>query len=243
MQNSRRKIMLVTVAGLFALTIGCALCDSALERGTAARPDLRIRQSQSPAAGPSAHPDAPMMTDVSDDSALRSDITASTISSPDVVADPSKPLKAVSRVDLKRYMGRWFEIARLPNLYQDGVVGVIAEYALRDDGRIVVRNHGRSGSLDAELTVSTATARVADNSANAKWLVQFLWPFEADYWIIDLHESYDWAVVGQPSRERLWILSRDSTMDEITLSGILRRLRANGYDTAAIELTPQRQED
>ena len=152
-------------------------------------------------------------------------------------------LWTVSSVDLERYMGRWYEIGRFPNPYQKGIVGVIAEYELQDDGEILVRNYGRSGSLDAELTVSKAKAWVADKSTNAKWFVQFIWPFKADYWIIDLDQSYQYAVVGQPDRQRLWILSRQPTIAEATLNQIYRRLHANGYDTSRIELTPQRRAD
>ena len=153
------------------------------------------------------------------------------------------PLRTVKDVDLKRFMGKWYEIGRFPNVYQNGVVGVIAEYELRDDGNITVKNFGRSNSLDAELTVSTATAWIPDETDQSKWLVQFIWPFTADYWIIDLDEGYKYAVVGQPERERLWILSRRPRLTDATLSGIYRRLAENGYDTSRIEMTPQRSAD
>lgn len=150
------------------------------------------------------------------------------------------PLKAVERVDLTRYMGRWYEIARYPNYFQEGVVGVVANYELTEDGEIRVTNTGREGALDGDETVATAKGWAVEGSGGAKWQVQFIWPFKADYWIIDVCRDYSYAVVGQPSRERLWILSRSPTMDEGTYNAICRRLRLSGYDPSKLERTPQR---
>lgn len=149
------------------------------------------------------------------------------------------PLKAVASVELKRYMGRWYEIARYPNYFQDGVVGVIASYELTDKGEIRVTNTGREDTLDGDETEAKAKGWVVEGSGGAKWQVQFIWPFKADYWIIDVCPEYSFAVVGQPSREHLWILSRTPTMADGVYDGICRRLRANGYDPAKLKRTPQ----
>ncbi|MHC5109716.1 MAG: lipocalin family protein [Planctomycetota bacterium] len=154
-------------------------------------------------------------------------------------AGAQKQLRVVSAVDLDRYMGRWYEVARYPNSYQDGHVAVIANYENRGEGKLGVVNTGRLNRLNGEMLKSTARGWVVEGSNCAKWKVQFLWPFEADYWIIDLGEDYEYAVVGQPSRKNLWILCRKPQMDEQTYGGICKRLRQQGYDTNRLQRTPQ----
>ncbi len=148
-------------------------------------------------------------------------------------------LRVVPRVNIDRYMGRWYEIARYPNSWQNGMVGVIAEYSRRGDGCVTVVNSGHKGKLDGPLSRSEAVAWVHCHESNAKLKVQFMWPFTADYWIIDLDEQYRYAVVGQPCRTRLWVLSREPQLDEPTYVRICERLRAQGYDPSRLERTPQ----
>jgi apolipoprotein D and lipocalin family protein len=157
--------------------------------------------------------------------------------------DADQPLRAVPRVDLARYMGDWYEVARYPNRHQRGLVGVVASYRLNDDGTIEVTNTARKGRLDGEQEISTASAWVNDGSNNAKWTVQFFWPFKAPYWIIDLGKDYEYAVVGQPKRKYLWILCRKPQMDPETYAAICKRLRQQGYDPAKLQRTPQPKPD
>ncbi len=139
------------------------------------------------------------------------------------------PLETVSRVDLERYLGTWYEIASYPQRFQEGCTGTTATYTRRDDGEIDVLNKCRKGDLDGPEDVAEGRARVVDRDSNAKLEVSFLWPFWGDYWIIDLGPDYEYAVVGHPSRDYLWILSRTPTLDDATYDGILNRLEAQGY--------------
>jgi apolipoprotein D and lipocalin family protein len=148
------------------------------------------------------------------------------------------PLRTVDKVDLTRYAGKWFEIATIPMSFQKGCTGVTATYTIRPDGDVDVVNTCRKETLDGPERQATAKAWSVDPS-NAKLVVRFFWPFTGDYWIIDLDPDYRWAVVGHPSREYLWILSRTPQMDAATYDGILARLRAQGYDTAKLVKTPQ----
>jgi apolipoprotein D and lipocalin family protein len=148
-------------------------------------------------------------------------------------------LRVVEQVDLDRYMGLWYEIARYPNYYQDGLVGVTVYYELKDGKNISVINTGYKQRIGGEKSSSEPDAWVANDGCNAKWDVQFFWPFTADYWIIDLANDYSYAVVGQPSRDYLWILSRTPQLDRATLEGIKSRLRQQGYDPDKLEMTPQ----
>lgn len=149
------------------------------------------------------------------------------------------PLAVVDSVDLNRYVGKWYEIARYPNSFERGCVGTTAEYTLRDDGRIQVVNTCVESTLDGPTRTIEGTARVADTTTNAKLKVTFFWPFEGDYWIIDLDADYQYAVVGDPSRRFLWILSRSPEMDAATYEGIIEWLPTVGYDPSRLILVPQ----
>jgi apolipoprotein D and lipocalin family protein len=148
------------------------------------------------------------------------------------------PLEVVPRVDLARYMGTWHEIASFPTWFQKGCIASTATYALRDDGRVGVLNQCYKGSIDHPDSAS-GTAWVVDPATNAKLKVQFFWPFSGDYWIIDLDPGYEYAVVGHPSREYLWILSRSPQMDEARFERILDRLKQQHYDTSRLARTRQ----
>lgn len=156
---------------------------------------------------------------------------------------PTEPLETVSFVDVERYTGTWYEIASYPAPFQRGCTGTTATYTLRDDGKIEVFNKCYSGSLDGPEETITGTARVADPETKARLKVSFFAFFEADYYIIDLDtEDYQWAVVGEPTRSFLWILSRTPQMDEEVYNDILSRLPEKGYDPARLNMTPQPEE-
>lgn len=143
------------------------------------------------------------------------------------------PLQVVSHVDLARYVGRWYEIARFPNWFQRNCAESTATYRLNEDGSIAVLNQCRK-EPGRELESAEGTAWVVDPATNAKLKVQFFWPFRGDYWIIDLGPDYEYAVVGHPSRDYLWILSRTPQMDEAAYNRILQRLRQQDYDVTRL---------
>jgi apolipoprotein D and lipocalin family protein len=153
------------------------------------------------------------------------------------------PLKVVTFVDLNRYVGTWYEISRFPNRFQKGCVGTTATYTIRKDGKIDVLNQCRKETLDGEISSVKGTARVVDNKTNAKLKVSFFWPFSGHYWVIDLGENYDYAVVGHPDRKYLWILSRSPKMDEKIYNLILEKLKLQFYDTSKLIKTLQFEED
>jgi len=142
-------------------------------------------------------------------------------------------------VDLKRYIGTWYEIARFPNSFQEGCVGTSATYTLREDGKINVLNQCWRGTLNGEISSAKGTAWVVDEKTNAKLKVSFFWPFSGHYWIIDLGENYEYAVVGHPDRKYLWILSRSLEMDEELYNRIIERLKLQLYDTSRLMKTLQ----
>ena len=149
------------------------------------------------------------------------------------------PLVTVPHVDLDRYLGTWYDIASFPQRFQRGCTATTATYTKRPDGQIDVLNRCRRGSLDGKETSARGRARVVDPATNAKLEVSFFRPFWGDYWIIDLGSNYEYAVVGHPSRDYLWILSRTPTMDGSVYDGIIKRLVAQGYEVQKLNRTLQ----
>ncbi len=136
----------------------------------------------------------------------------------------------VKYVDINRYMGKWYEIARYPNRFQKGCVNSTAQYSLRDDGRVTVVNTCIKDGSRRKTKSVRGKAWVVDTATNAKLKVSFFWPFSGDYWIIQLAEDYSYAVVGHPKKNYLWILSRTPEMDEKVYSQIREKLVAQEYD-------------
>ena len=147
------------------------------------------------------------------------------------------PLSAVQDVDLQNYVGTWYEIASYPNRFQEGCTGTTATYALNEDGTIKVTNQCRKDTLDGPEMVAEGRARVPDSSRSAELEVSFFGPFWGDYWVIQLDPDYRFAVVGQPSRDYLWILSRTPVMPEATYTAILARLEEQHYPLAPLKKT------
>lgn len=158
---------------------------------------------------------------------------------PPVNRNLARPLSTVQSLDLQRYLGRWYEIARFPNRFEQDCVGVTATYSLNTDGTINVVNRCRKGKLDGPEDVAEGTATVVDPATNAKLSVTFFWPFAGDYWVLDLADDYGWALVGEPSGRYLWILARAPEISAETRAQLIAKLTAMGYRTEALYWTPQ----
>jgi apolipoprotein D and lipocalin family protein len=151
----------------------------------------------------------------------------------------NKPLEVVPYVDLSRYVGTWYEIATIPQSFQKDCVASMATYTRLDDGTIAVVNQCRKKTLDGKVKMAKGTAWVVDKKTNAKLKVQFFWPFKGAYWIIELDSDYQYAVVGHPNRNYLWILSRTPQMEESLYHDLLQRIARKGYDVSRIKKTLQ----
>lgn len=147
------------------------------------------------------------------------------------VPEPRKP------VDLQRYLGRWYEIARYEQRFQKGCEGVTADYALRDDGAIEVLNRCRRP--DGRESVARGRAKVVDGETGAKLKVSFFGPFYGDYWVLDRGDDYEWSIVGEPSGRYLWILSREATPGAPEIERLVRLVEELGYDTSYLRRTRQ----
>jgi apolipoprotein D and lipocalin family protein len=154
-------------------------------------------------------------------------------------------LVTVKQVDLKKYVGKWFEIAKIPNSFQDQCAyGTTAEYKIDGDGDIIVINscYEKDGNPD----VAEGLAKVVDRKTNAKLEVSFvsflgIRPFWGDYWIIGLDENYEWAVIGTPGRKYGWILSRTPSLPDETMQQIFGILKSQNYNPEDFEMSKQKE--
>jgi apolipoprotein D and lipocalin family protein len=153
-------------------------------------------------------------------------------------AESKAALQTVPHVDLTRYVGRWYEIARYPTRFEkDCASDATATYIQLSGGKIEVLNECRKA--DGQMKGSKGTARVVDKRTNAKLKVTFFWPFSGKYWIIDLAPDYSYAVVGEPDRKYLWILGRSCELTESVYGQIVTRVRELGYDPSGLKKTRQ----
>lgn len=150
-----------------------------------------------------------------------------------------KPLRVVLNVDIEKYLGKWYEIARYPNWFQENCYAVTADYDLNEDNSIRVINRCRNGSLSGKWREAIGSANVVDQKTNAKLKVSFFWPFYGDYWIIELDNNYEYVVVSEPTRKYLWILNRQPFMESTQYNRVLKILSDKGFDVSVLINTPQ----
>ena len=149
--------------------------------------------------------------------------------------------RTVNYVNLQRYAGLWYEIAKIPNSFQDQCAyGTTAEYIIDEVGAIKVIN--KCYEDDGNLDVADGVANIVDKKTNAKLEVSFvsflgIRPFWGDYWIIGIDEEYKYAVIGHPKRKYGWILSRTPTLPNDELNYIFELLRQQGYNPKNFEFT------
>jgi apolipoprotein D and lipocalin family protein len=149
------------------------------------------------------------------------------------------PLATVPSVDLDRYQGRWYEIARLPQTFEKDCYCVSAEYSIHPDGYVEVLNSCRKGSTTGEVKQAHGKAFPVEGTNNSKLRVQFFWPFRGDYWVLKLDPNCAHVVVGSPDRESLWILARTPTLDAATYDGLVSFARDRGFPVEQLEKTVQ----
>ena len=156
---------------------------------------------------------------------------------------PGPPVQTVAAVDLSRYSGRWYEVARLPNRFEDGrgidCTEVTADYTPRPDGTLTVANSCRNAAAGGAMRQARGSAYVVAGSGNAKLRVSFFWPFYGDYWVVGLAPDYTWAVVGAPGRDYLWVLSRRPVLPAAEYAAALATAQAQGFDLGKLKPTPQ----
>lgn len=148
--------------------------------------------------------------------------------------DTSQPIGVVKNLDLQRYLGKWYEIARFPNRFERNCAGVTAEYALNPDDTIKVVNTCRKGSPTGPVDVAEGEAEVVGAGKLKVTFVPWL-PFaKGDYWVLYVDAAYSFAVVGEPSGKTGWILARSPKLSAAKYDKAISVLRRAGYDTAQL---------
>lgn len=139
--------------------------------------------------------------------------------------------KTVGQLDVRRYMGLWYEIARYDHRFERGMSDVTAEYVLRENGMISVINRG---TKDGKRHVARGKAKMPDKSQPGRLKVSFFLWFYSDYYILELAEDYSYVLIGSSSDKYLWILSRTPQLGEEQKNFLLSRARQRGYDTSKL---------
>ncbi|CAM3455950.1 lipocalin family protein [Arcobacter aquimarinus] len=147
------------------------------------------------------------------------------------------PLQTVEKVELNKYLGTWYEIARYEHFFERDCKNVTANYSMMNEETIKVIN--RCTKIQTNDKKEAIGRAYAIDESNSKLKVSFFRPFYGDYWVLMLDENYEYAVVGTPSREYLWILARTSKLDEKIKKDILKKLPSLGFDSSKLIWTIQ----
>ena len=148
------------------------------------------------------------------------------------------PIVTVKYVDIDRFMGDWYVIANIPTSIEKEAHNAVESYRMADDGTIETTFTFNKGSFDGETKVYHPRGFIRDNTSNAVWDMQFLWPFKAEYRIIFLNDDYTQTVIGRSKRDYVWIMSRTPTIPPEDYDRIIKFLADQGYETAKIMKIP-----
>ncbi len=159
-------------------------------------------------------------------------------------AQVDERVQAVPALDVERYLGTWYDVGSFPQSFQQGCFCTTAEYSKNDDGSLRVENTCRKDGVDGERDVAVGRATREDDAEPAKLRVEFFAPFKGNYWVIQLDdppagEDYRWAVVSEPTKQYLWILSRTPELDDGVRADIVANLQALDYDLTKLEDSKQ----
>lgn len=149
----------------------------------------------------------------------------------------NKELPVVDYVDLEKYSGKWYEFAAIQDRHEKGCSNITAEYFSTNEGYIKVVNTCVKDIIEETKESIEGKAYPVKGANNAKLKVQFFWPFKGDYWIIDLDKEYRYAMVGNPKRKNLWILSRTTKLDESIYNRLLKKAESLGFNIKNIKKT------
>ncbi len=151
-----------------------------------------------------------------------------------------RPMETVPQVDLARFMGDWYVIANIPTFVERGAHNAVESYALNPDGTIATTFRFRKAGFDGREKVYRPKGFVVPATGNARWGMQFIWPFKGDFRIVWLEPDYSLTVIGRERRDYVWIMARQPEIPDAKYAEILAFLDRIGYDTSQVERVPQR---
>lgn len=149
------------------------------------------------------------------------------------------PMQTVAYVDLDRFMGDWYVIANIPTFVEKGAHNAIESYRRNPDGTIATTFTFNQGASDGPRKVYRPTGFVLDTQTNARWGMQFIWPFKADYRVIYLDPDYRMTVIGRAKRDYVWIMARTPELSAEDWERARAVVAQFGYDPAKLQRVPQ----
>ncbi|MCG6939313.1 MAG: lipocalin family protein [Gammaproteobacteria bacterium] len=152
---------------------------------------------------------------------------------------PAKPIHTVDYVDLDRFIGNWYVIANIPTFIEKDAYNAIESYARNADGTIATTFTFSQGSADGERKQYNPTGFIVDKQSNALWGMQFIWPFKAEYRVIYLDDAYQTTIIGRSKRDYVWLMSRQSSIDDSSYTELLAFMESQGYDISKVQKVPQ----
>lgn len=155
-------------------------------------------------------------------------------------ASPDSPLPTPEKVDLKKFMGSWFVHGYTPILVDKQAHNAVEHYYLNDKNEVETTYRFRDGAFDGELKTFTPKGfPVEEDSSQARWKMQFIWPFKSDYVIVHVSDDYQSTIIGHPGRKYAWIMTRDHEIKQADYDVLLQILEKAGYDTSIVQRLPQ----
>ena len=149
-----------------------------------------------------------------------------------------KPIHTVDKVDLNRFMGDWYVIASIPTFIEKDAFNAMESYRIDDDGTVATTFRFNKGSLDGPIKEYNPRGFIRDETSNAVWDMQFIWPFKAEYRIIYLSEDYSQTVIGRTKRDYVWIMARKNSIPNIDYEKLLKFLLDQDYNINDIRKVP-----
>lgn len=147
----------------------------------------------------------------------------------------------IQNIEVNRYLGTWYEIARIPNWFEKDLVGVTATYALKPNGDIEVKNAGFQGKLGGEKKTAIGNAWIPDPKKTGALQVSFFWPFSAGYNVVEIDPNYTYVLVSGDTPDYAWILSRQPTLNAQTYNRLIAKAEEIGLDPKRFETVLQPQ--
>jgi len=142
-------------------------------------------------------------------------------------------------VNYKLYQGKWYEIARLPNSFEDGLICITMTYTYKDDGIMTVISSAKSKSNPADIKSLSAKAWIPDENEPQKIKMQIMWPVTFDFILIHIDEEKGYSIIGSPHKQKLWILSRQPMINENDMSALKTILEKNQYNVEKLVYVDQ----
>jgi apolipoprotein D and lipocalin family protein len=149
-------------------------------------------------------------------------------------------MQTVAKVDIERFMGKWYVIANIPTFLEKGAHNAVEAYTLDTDGSIATNFTYRKDSFDGKLKEFNPRGFIKDTDTNALWGMRFVWPFKGDYRIVYLDDDYTQTVVGRQKRDYVWIMARTPEISAEDYDRLIDFVASIGYDTSKVEKVPQR---